>query len=86
MRGNKSHPDRAYLLRCWREGETAGGKEPIWRFSLEEVLRERRQKGFSSLRELIGFLQAELGGAQENAMGDDIPQNWGNRRRQDRRG
>jgi len=38
MQGEKSRPYRAYLLRCWREGETAPGEEPLWRFSVEEIL------------------------------------------------
>ena len=38
MQREKSHPYRAYLLRCWQEGEAAPGKEPLWRFSVEEIL------------------------------------------------
>ena len=38
MQGEKSRPYRAYLLRCWREGETAPSEEPLWRFSVEEIL------------------------------------------------
>lgn len=75
MCSKKNHPSRAYLLRCWREGEAAGGQEPVWRFSVEEILRERHQKGFSNLRALIAFLQAELGGAKEDSTGDDIQKN-----------
>ena len=62
MQGEKSRSNRAYLLRCWQEGEAAPGKEPLWRFSVEEILNERRRKGFSSLGALIAFLQAELAG------------------------
>jgi len=78
MQREKSHPYRAYLLRCWQEGEAASGKEPLWRFSVEEILPssppagsgqrklkalpERRRKGFSSLEALIAFLRAELAG------------------------
>jgi hypothetical protein len=65
MQGEESHPYRAYLLRCWQEGEAAPGKEPLWRFSVEEILNERRRKGFSSLGALIAFLQAELAGGEE---------------------
>ncbi len=65
MKVNK-HSNRAYLLRCWQEGEAAPGKEPRWRFSLEDVLHERRRKGFDSLEALITFLRDELtGGADE---------------------
>jgi hypothetical protein len=63
--GEKSHPHRAYLLRCWREGEALAGQEPFWRFSLEEVVPERRRKGFSSLEALLAFLRAELAGEGE---------------------
>jgi hypothetical protein len=38
MHGEKSRLYRAYLLRCWREGETAPGEEHLWRFSVEEIL------------------------------------------------
>ena len=38
MHGEKSRPYRAYLLRCWREGEAAPGEEHLWRFSVEEIL------------------------------------------------
>jgi hypothetical protein len=62
MQGEESHPYRAYLLRCWQEGGAAPGEEPFWRFSVEEILSERRRKGFTSLGALIAFLQAELAG------------------------
>ena len=65
MQGEKHHPYRAYLLRCWQEGEAAPGHEPTWRFSVEEVLHERRRQGFSSLEGLIAFLRAELAGEGE---------------------
>jgi hypothetical protein len=55
MQGEESHPYRAYLLRCWQE----------------EILNERRRKGFSSLGALIAFLQAELAGSEEPS--DDEP-------------
>jgi hypothetical protein len=38
MHGEKSRLYRAYLLRCWREGEAAPGEEHLWRFSVEEIL------------------------------------------------
>jgi hypothetical protein len=70
MHGEKSSPYRAYLLRCWQEGEAAPGKEPLWRFSVEEILNERRRKGFSSLGALIAFLRAELAGGEEEPSDD----------------
>ena len=60
MQEEKNQPYRAYLLRCWQEGEVAPGQESHWRFWVEEILYERRQKGFSNLGALFAFLQAEL--------------------------
>jgi len=71
MQGEKDHPYRAYLLRCWQEGEATAGQEPTWRFSVEEVLRERRRQGFSSLEGLIAFLRAELAGGEEEPSDDE---------------
>jgi hypothetical protein len=51
---------QAYLLRCWREEQAAPDGKPGWRFSVEEVLHERRQRGFTSLESVLGYLQAEL--------------------------
>jgi len=51
---------RAYLLRCWQEGEE-------WRFSLREVSGARRQYGFSGLDALVTFLQREVMAEGENA-------------------
>jgi hypothetical protein len=63
---------RAYLLRCWQEGEAPPGKEPLWRFSVEEILHERRRKGFSSLEALIAFLRAELASGKEEPSDDEV--------------
>jgi hypothetical protein len=71
---------QAFLLRCWREGQAAPGESPLWRFSVEEVLHERRQWGFASLEALLTFLWAELAGAEEGAAQDR------ERRRNDRSG
>jgi len=70
--GDISRPYRAYLLRCWREGEVAPGQEPHWRFSVEEILNERRRKGFSSLGVLIAFLRAELASREEEPSDDEM--------------
>jgi hypothetical protein len=70
MHDEKSRPYRAYLLRCWQEGEAAPGKEPLWRFSVEEILNERRRKGFSSLGVLLAFLRGELASGEEEPSGD----------------
>jgi hypothetical protein len=50
---------RAYLVRCWRDKSSSDEERP-WRFSVEEVLHERRRKAFSSPEALFAFLQAEL--------------------------
>jgi hypothetical protein len=87
MQKEKSRPYRAYLLRCWQEGEAAPGKKPLWRFSLEEILPsapsagsgqrklkaspEQRRKGFSSLEELIAFLRAKLDSSEDEPSGDE---------------
>ncbi len=52
----KIFQNRAYLIRCWQEGD-----KPCWRFSVEEVLHERRRRGYVDLETLIAFLRAELG-------------------------
>jgi hypothetical protein len=70
MPQKKNHSRRAYLLRCWQEGETAPGQEPRWRFWLEEVLQERRQKGFGNLEALFAFLRAELASNEEEPSND----------------
>ena len=49
----------AYLIRCWRD-KSGSDEEHPWRFSVEEILPERRRKGFSRLEALFAFLQAEL--------------------------
>lgn len=57
---------RAYLLRCWQEGEVAPGHEPHWRFSVEEIPQDKqRRQGFNSLSALFAFLRAELVDGQE---------------------
>lgn len=59
-------PDRAYLIRCWQEGNAVSDDAPRWRFSMEEVLREqRRRQGFADLASLLAFLRAELGSDQD---------------------
>jgi hypothetical protein len=66
----------AYLLRCWREEYAAPGREPGWRFSVEEVLHERRRWGFGSLEGLVAFLRAELAGGGDdaaNAVANEAP-------------
>ena len=68
MHKDRSHPYRAYLLRCWREGKAATGQGPLWRFSVEEIPGERRRKGFSSLGALITFLRTELANGEDRLL------------------
>ena len=56
----KNDPYRAYLLRCWQEGDMGTDQEPIWRLSVEDVFGERRWQGFGSLEALVAFLSVEL--------------------------
>jgi hypothetical protein len=60
MTRKKQCLDRAYLLRCWREEEAISAKKSPWRFWVEEISHEQRQKGFGSLEALFAFLRAEL--------------------------
>ena len=60
MHKEKNDPYRAYLLRCWQEGDMGTDQEPIWRFSVEDVFGERRWHGLSSLEALVAFLSVEL--------------------------
>jgi CRISPR/Cas system endoribonuclease Cas6 (RAMP superfamily) len=60
MRKKKNELYRAYLLRCWQEGDAGTDREPLWRFSVEDVFGERRRQGFGSLEALIEFLRVEL--------------------------
>ena len=66
----KTSPDRAYLIRCWQEsgaqGCAAQPDMPRWRFSVEEVLHERKRWGFEDLDALFAFLRAELQGDENN--------------------
>ena len=61
MRARETSPDRAYLIHCWQERNVVSDGAPRWRFSVEEVLRERRRRGFADLASLLAFLRAELG-------------------------
>jgi len=65
VQGENNHPYRACLLRCRWEGQAAPGQEPLGRFSVEEILHERRRHAFSSLEALMAFLRAELVGGEE---------------------
>jgi hypothetical protein len=51
---------QAYLLRCWYEEQSENDGVFRERFTIEEVLHDRRKWGFSKTEELIAFLQEEL--------------------------
>ena len=53
-------PDRAYLIRCWQERNAVPKDAPRWRFSIEEVLHERKRQGFEDLGALLDYLRVEL--------------------------
>ena len=44
---------RAYLVRCWREGDA-------WRFSLESVGASDVRRGFNRLEDLMAHVQTDL--------------------------
>lgn len=59
-------PYKAFLLRCWEEREASLDRKPRWRFSIEEVGREKRQRGFHQLQDLLTFLEQQM----ERSTGD----------------
>ena len=66
MRAETTPPQRAYLVRCWCEQPSAYVGESFWRFSVEEIVPQRRRRGFGSLDALIAFLRAELAGSTKD--------------------
>lgn len=61
VRGEAREPvQKAYLVRCWQEGGTAAAEGSLWRFSVEEILSERRRRGFRNIKALTAFFQGEL--------------------------
>ncbi len=56
---------RAFVLRCWCEGETPPDGHPDWRFSLIEIGGEQRPQGFANLQRLVAFLTSEVIGQAE---------------------
>lgn len=55
---------RAFLLRCWQEGQLENGEEPgeslTWRFALVPIDDEPGAKGFACLEDLFGYLHGQL--------------------------
>jgi hypothetical protein len=62
---------RAFLLRCWSEGERTPEQHPDWRFSLIEIGREQRQRGFASFEALVEFIASEVIGKSEESSPED---------------
>ena len=52
-KGERDVRYRAFLLRCWQEGEA-------WRYSVESAGDAGERWGFGSLEALLGWLQAAL--------------------------
>lgn len=50
----------AFLLRCWQETIPTADMESSWRFSLIHFDGLQTEKGFSSLEDLLEYVQAEL--------------------------
>jgi hypothetical protein len=50
---------RAFIVRCWNEGEAAPN-QPGWRFSIGEIGGDEQQHGFGSLDALFAFLRKEM--------------------------
>ncbi len=57
----------AYMLRLWQVG---GGKEPIWRASLESPHTGERQ-GFASLEVLFAFLEEQTRSTEDPSATSD---------------
>ena len=55
-------PDRAYLIRCWQEGDLSSQGAVRWRFSAETVLHEASRRGFADLESLLDYLRTEFDG------------------------
>ena len=74
MRGKTTPPQRAYLVRCWCEQQSACVGATSWRFSVEEIVPKRRRRGFGSLDALIAFLRVELADrTKDNEMEAPMP-------------
>jgi len=59
----------SYLLRLW---ETSNGERVIWRASLESPGSGQRQ-GFSSIKSLMAFLEAEITSTPEQRRDPPVP-------------
>ena len=61
MKTSPDHlPYKAFILRLWQECPASETYPPVWRFSLEET-RTRQRRGFADLKEVLDFLQTQIG-------------------------
>lgn len=51
---------RAFLVRCWEEQRTVSEQGSRWRFSIETVGREKRQRSFVRLEDLFTYLKGQV--------------------------
>lgn len=58
MNSDKGSAYRIFILRCWSEPDIPNGNAATWRFSLQEVMPEGRQRGFAHLLDMVAFLDA----------------------------
>jgi hypothetical protein len=61
---------RVYLLRLWEEHTPAAAQRRTWRFSLEDLETGRRH-GFTTLRDLLAFLEQRLDERPTDEPGSD---------------
>ncbi|RPI29935.1 MAG: hypothetical protein EHM70_15155 [Chloroflexota bacterium] len=55
------HTYRAYIVRCSLVDASTSGKDPSWRFYVEEINPPHRKKLIGSLDNLMTYLESELG-------------------------
>ena len=55
---------RAFLLRCWQEPGARPGWEAAWRFALVQTGDEGTTRAFSTLDEMVVYLQDQLANNQ----------------------
>ena len=48
------------MLRSWQEVAPSAGDAAVWRYAIEDP-ETRQRRGFATLRELMRFLELELG-------------------------
>lgn len=58
---------RAFLLRCWVEGQMIADEPTCWRFIVEEVGATQERHGFATLELLLAFLCREFAEEQDKA-------------------